>query len=139
VEEARNKLKESTVRILLIDGDQARVDQMSKILTSNPERPNSTIMTALDGMKGLQQIDSASLPDLVIIDADTPGGMSAFDVISTLRSEQAPDLNIMVVCPAGDASKHLRAAQSLATSIIHRPISDDLLSSTVHELSDLRC
>ena len=133
VEEARNKLKESTVKILLIDGDQARVDQMRKILTSHPERPNSTIMTALDGMKGLQQIDSASLPDLVIIDADTPGGMSAFDVITTLRSEQAPDLNIMVVCPAGDTSKHLRASQSLATSIIHRPISDDLLSSTVHE------
>jgi CheY-like chemotaxis protein/predicted nucleic acid-binding Zn-ribbon protein len=133
-EEARAKLTTNPVKIMVVDGDQSRLDQMVKVMSSHPERPNTQVIALTDGMKALQQIDSTNLPDLVILDADTPGGMSPFDVLNTLRSEQTPDLNIMVVCAAGDTTKQLRATQALASSVTFRPWTDEVFGSLVHEI-----
>lgn len=133
-EEARLKLTASTVKIMVMDGDAARLEQMTKILTSHPDRPNTTIISATDGTKALQQIDPSSLPDLVILDADTPGGMSAFDVLTALRAEQSPDLNVMVMCAAGDTAKQLRATQCLASIVTFRPWTDEIFGALVNEI-----
>lgn len=92
--------------------DAERLDKMTKFVTTHAERQNTTVISAPDGMKALQQLDAAALPDLVIMDADTQGRMSASDVLTTLRGEHTPELNVVVVCAAGGSSRMLRSTQA---------------------------
>ena len=123
IDDARARLTTIPSKIMIIDHDNDRLEKTRKIVSSHAECPNPTIITATDGVKGLSQIDNANLPDLILVDSDIPGQLSAFDVINTLRTEQSPDLNIVAIC--ADAGKQMLAIKSLATSTIIRPWSSD--------------
>lgn len=132
IDDARARLTSIPSKIMIIDHDNDRLEKTKKIVSSHPECPNPVIVSASDGVKGLSQIDNTNLPDLIIVDSDIPGQLSAFDVINTLRAEQSPDLNIVAIC--ADATKQMMAIKSLATSTLIRPwSSDEFFSSFFYE------
>ena len=93
-------------KILVVDDER----NMVRLLQVNLEREGYEVVTAFDGMEGLQKARTEN-PDLVLLDITMPR-MDGFEFIDALRSMK------------GHTHRPIVAVSGLASSADHRRIKD---------------
>jgi CheY-like chemotaxis protein len=86
------KVETETVRVLVVDDEQANLDLMEALL----EPAGFGVLMARSGREGID-VARAQLPNLILLDLMMPG-LSGFDVVEALRADEATrSIPIMVL------------------------------------------
>ena len=114
-------------RILLLEDNEDIQRDLAELL----ELEGYEVVTASNGVKGLEVLTRRPLPDLIILDLMMPV-MDGW----TFRSEllAAPDLaGIPVILTSGASGVREEAAALKASGYLIKPFSFDVLRSAVHK------
>ncbi|MEX2229093.1 MAG: response regulator transcription factor [Dehalococcoidia bacterium] len=101
--------------VLIIEDDPAIRD----VLAYHLERAGHTVLTAGDGVSGLEQARHEA-PDLLIVDLMLPR-MSGSDVIRQVRSES--NVGVLVISARGDVADRVAGIECGADDYIGKPFS----------------
>ncbi|MGZ3691583.1 MAG: response regulator [Pseudobdellovibrio sp.] len=116
--------------ILIVDDDEL----ILKVAKSVLQKAGHAVTLAKDGHQALEAIDQ-ELYDLIITDANMPGGISGFTLASTVRkNERISTIPIMFLTGRKDKADVARALESGADDYIVKPIDPDILLAKVDGL-----
>ena len=119
------------VRVMVVDDSPS----VRRVVTNLIKNAGWSAVPAKDGLEALETLQRAtSLPDLILLDIEMPR-MDGYELLSTLRGQEAfRELPVvMVTSRAGD--KHRRKALDLgATGYVVKPYQDEALLKLIREL-----
>lgn len=116
--------------ILVIDDD----DMILKTCRAALQKAGHTVVTAKDG-HGALDVVQREVFDLVITDANMPGGISGFNLVSTLRKvDRLKDIPMMFLTGRRDRADVVRAVESGVDDYMVKPIDQDLFLAKVEAL-----
>src|SRR4051812_47365628 len=102
------------VRILVIEDDET----LSELLTTDLELEGYTVVTAKDGLEGLERAKTLN-PDLIFIDIELPK-MNGYDVCRTLRNAGS-DVPIVFLTARGREPEKVIGLEYGADDYITKP------------------
>jgi diguanylate cyclase (GGDEF)-like protein len=111
--------------ILLVDDDPAMIQQLGRILAGL-----GSLRFATSGVDALR-LARASLPDLVLLDAEMPG-MSGFEVCKALKADpELADVPVIFVSSHTDSAFEVSGFELGAADFIAKPVSAPLVQARV--------
>ena len=117
----------STWRILIVDDDQ-----FTTALLSRAVRDLGLVETAANGREALQRLETAPLPDLILLDALMPE-LSGFEVCAQLKANpRLADIPIIFVTGQSDQETEIQALSIGAVDFISKPITLPVVKARVH-------
>ncbi len=120
-------------KILLIDDNEENLVVLRNLL----ERESYRVVTAGDGISGLQQARQA-LPDLILADLRMPG-LDGFELTRRIRADkQLGFIPIILITSARDNNDKIRALESGVDDFLVKPIQRLELSARVRSLLRLK-
>jgi len=119
-------LTNSGALILVVDDNEGLVELLDRYLTGHACR----VVTATSGAVGLQ-LAQELIPDALILDVMMPG-KSGWEILQTLRSQQATSTIPIIVCSVFNDPDLAYALG--ATRFLPKPISRDHILAALHEV-----
>lgn len=119
-------LTNSSTLILVVDDNEGLVELLDRYLTGHACR----VVTATSGAVGLQ-LAQELIPDALILDVMMPG-KSGWEILQTLRSQQATATIPIIVCSVFNDPDLAYALG--ASRFLPKPISRDHILAALHEL-----
>lgn len=121
--------------VLVIDDEADILDGMRRIL----EASEAKVVTAVDAISALQQLDEYDLhPDVIVADLRLRDNHNGIDAVESLREEFNDDIKAILV--TGDTSSdRLLLARSADMLLIHKPVSADKLRSAIKTVLASKC
>jgi CheY-like chemotaxis protein len=118
------------IKILYVDDDRVALKMVKSIL----ESAGYAVTTTTDPRDGLERMKTESF-DLVISDANMPGGVSGFDMVRTIRSQMHFDKVAVALLTGRREKKDIQLGLECgANDYIIKPIDPDILLSKVESL-----
>lgn len=116
--------------ILVVDDDE----MILKVARSVLQKAGHSVTLAKDGHAALELVE-AELFDMIITDANMPGGISGFALASTIRkNERVKNIPIMFLTGRKDKVDVTRALESGADDYVVKPIDADILMAKIEAL-----
>ena len=110
-----SKVKDETVRVLVIDDERANLDLMETMLTP----AGFGVLRANGGQEGIDMAKS-QLPNLILLDLMMPE-VTGFDVVEALRAEEVTrSIPIMVLTAKGLTDNDKQALNGQVAAIFQR-------------------
>jgi two-component system response regulator AtoC len=116
-------------KILIIDDDKL----VRKVFKMTLMKEGYDIIEAEDGPTGLQLIRSEH-PDLTLTDYQMPG-MNGIEVLAEIRKSKT-NMPVIILTAFGDVVLTIKAIQLGAFDFLEKPVSPDLLRSTIKSALD---
>lgn len=118
-------------KILIVDDVEDFVD----LLKVKLESWGHTVVTAFDGLKGLEQARK-EMPDLILLDIMMPK-MNGFDMLQELKKDiNIQDISVVMVSAKNDPETMNRAKMLGASDYIWKPELRDRLQPVITKLLD---
>jgi two-component system chemotaxis response regulator CheY len=122
-----------TKKVLLVDDSRSVRDSLSELLTSG----GYDVLTAEDGLDGLERIEQTSDLALVICDVNMPR-MSGMEMLKRVKAQPAhAKLPILILTTEGRAEVIRDAKQLGAVGWIVKPVSPNNLLAAVRKIIGL--
>lgn len=119
----------SVARILVIDDDEG----IRRLLTYTLEREDYDVVTAADGLEGLQKALELE-PDLIILDLSLPG-LSGIELCERVRSTPSLEhVPVLILSGSADLAQFSTARRLGAMAFIHKPFQPHRLLTHVRML-----
>jgi DNA-binding response OmpR family regulator len=117
-------------RILTVDDDPIII----KVLTAALHKAGYSVSVAKDGFDAVE-IASRESFDLFILDVNLPGGVSGFNILSTLRNNpKTKSTPIMFLTGRKEKADVMKAVTAGANDYLVKPIDTDILLAKVEAL-----
>ncbi len=119
----------SKKRILVVDDEPQNIIVLREILKSD-----YTVIAATDGAKALSLAQSATPPDLVMLDIMMPG-IDGYEVLRRLRADpRTAALPVILVTGKGEIDDKLRGYALGSSDYITKPLDPVFVLSVVRKL-----
>jgi CheY-like chemotaxis protein len=120
---------EKRKRILVVDDEPQNIIVMREILKSE-----YTIIAATDGEKALAIAQSASPPDLIMLDIMMPG-IDGYETLRRLKADtRTAGLPVVLVTAKGEANDKRTGVERGSSDFITKPLDSSFVLSVVHRL-----
>ena len=118
-------------RILVVDDEPQNIMVMRETL-----KMTYTVIAATDGERALALAQSASPPDLIMLDIMMPG-IDGFEVLRRLRADvRTAGLPVVLVTAKGEVGDKMTGYELGSLDYITKPIDSPLVLSVVRRLLD---
>lgn len=126
--------KDSMANILVVDDDPVTL----KVVEQTLAKAGHAVTTAKDG-HGALEICARELFELIITDANMPGGISGFSLAATLRKEEKFK-TVPIMFLTGRREKHdvMHAVSSGADDYVVKPIDPDMFLAKISALLQVK-
>ena len=116
-------------RILVVDDEPQNIIVMREILKSD-----YTVIAATDGEKALSLAQSASPPDLIMLDIMMPG-IDGYEVLRRLRADaRTAGLPVVLVTAKGEVGDKMTGYERGSADYITKPVDSSFVLSVVRRL-----
>ena len=120
---------EKRKRILVVDDEPQNITVMREILKSD-----YTVMAATDGARALSLAQSASPPDLIMLDVMMPG-IDGYETLRRLRANaRTAALPVVLVTAKGEIDDKMTGYKLGSSDYITKPVDSSFVLSVVHRL-----
>ena len=115
-------------RILVADDSRAVRTVVSRTLS----KADFNVSLARDGEEAVL-LATNNLPDLAILDIQMPG-MDGYATCQRILDLSGPEVNVPIVFLTKETANHLHTLGSELGAYLPKPVSDEMLLSTVYDL-----
>lgn len=120
-------------RILVVDDAPANIRELGEAL-----RPEHTVSGSTTAQEALRIARSDSPPDLILLEAETPG-IDGYDLCQRLRSDpQTERIPVILIGSREGERDEVRGLEAGAVDYIHRPFSVEVVRARVRTHLSLR-
>src|SRR5688572_21793529 len=120
-------------KILVVDDER----NMVRLLQVNLEREGYEVVTAFDGMEGLQKARTEN-PDLVLLDITMPR-MDGFEVLNVLRTNtDTSDMPVVILTARSKDADVFQGYETGADAYLTKPLHPNELTAVIRRMLSKR-
>ncbi len=120
-------------KILVVDDER----NMVRLLQLNLEREGYEVVTALDGMEGLQKAHTEN-PDLVLLDITMPR-MDGFEVLNILKANtETSEMPVVILTARSKDADVFQGYETGADAYLTKPLHPNELTAVIRKMLNKR-